>query len=68
MKSGICPKCGSSEIRGNTGNPHGIVVDIWAIPHVNTILLVCTECGYMEFYVEDEAKLAKLREKFGKVE
>jgi len=30
--------------------------------------LVCTDCGYLEFYVEDEAKLAKLKEKFGKVE
>jgi predicted nucleic-acid-binding Zn-ribbon protein len=68
MKSGICPKCGSTKIYGNTGNPHGIVVDRWAFPQLSTILLVCTDCGFLEFYVEDEAKLAKLREKFGKVE
>ena len=68
MKSGICPKCGSSQVFGNTGNPHGISVNAWALPPLNTILLVCTECGYLEFYVEDEAKLTKLREKFGKVE
>jgi predicted nucleic-acid-binding Zn-ribbon protein len=68
MKSGICPKCGSSKVNGNTGNTHGISVDAWAFPQLNTILLVCAECGYLEFYVEDEAKLAKLREKFGKVE
>ncbi|MEO8574691.1 MAG: hypothetical protein ABI481_12035 [Pyrinomonadaceae bacterium] len=68
MKSGTCPKCHGTEIYGNTGNPHGIVVDIWTVPWLKTILLVCTDCGYLEFYVEDEAKLAKLKEKFGKVE
>ena len=67
MKSGICPKCGSSEVYGNTGSSHGIVVDAWA-PWLKTILLVCTGCGYLEFYVEDEAQMAKLKKKFGKVE
>ncbi len=68
MKSGVCPKCGSSEVYGNVRGSHGINVDAWAIPRLNTILLVCTECGYLEFYVEDETKLTELREKFAKVE
>lgn len=68
MKSGICPKCGESEVFGNVGNTHGVVVDSFTVPWINTILLVCTECGYLEFYVEDEANLAHLKTKFGRVE
>lgn len=47
---------------------HGINVGAWTLALLDTILLVCTECGYLEFYVEDETELAKLRDKFGKVE
>jgi predicted nucleic-acid-binding Zn-ribbon protein len=68
MKSGVCPKCGSSEVFGDTGNTHGISVSAWAFPQLATVLLVCAECGYLEFYVEDEEKLAKLKEKLRKVE
>jgi predicted nucleic-acid-binding Zn-ribbon protein len=68
MKSGICPKCESAEVYGDMGSPHGKRVDGWAFTPLKTVLLVCGECGYLEFYVEEEAKLSKLREKFAKVE
>jgi len=67
MKSGICPKCGSPEVYGRTGSAN-VIVDPWSIPWLNTIVLVCTECGYLEFYVQDTVKLVKLREKFAKIE
>ncbi len=68
MKSGICPKCSSSAIYGDIKNPHGIVVDRMKILPMNTILLVCADCGYLEFYVENEQDLEKIRKKCSKVE
>ena len=68
MKSGICPKCGKSEVRGDLSTSHGISVDRMAFPRINTILLVCTNCGFLEFYVEDENDLARIKTKFQKVE
>ncbi len=68
MKSGVCSKCKSKEVYGNVNNTHGISVDPVAFPQMNTILLVCADCGYLEFYVENESDLAKIKKKFGKVE
>ncbi len=68
MKSGVCPKCSSTEIYGDTNNPHGIVVDKGKILPMNTILLVCADCGYLEFYVENENDLERIKKKFRKVE
>ena len=61
MKSGICPKCGENEVYGDGNKPHGISVNWMAISWVNTILLVCASCGYIEFYVENEEDLANIR-------
>lgn len=68
MKSGICPKCNSKEIYGDLNHPHGIQVQKFAFTPVNTILLVCANCGYLEFYVENDSDLEKIKKKFRKVE
>ena len=68
MKSGICPKCKSMEIYGDINHPHGIQVEKLAFRPINTILLVCADCGYLEFYIENEKDLEKIREKLSKVE
>ena len=68
MKNGICPKCESKEVYGDVNNPHGISVDKLAFSPMNTILLVCADCGYLEFYVENEKDLEKIKKRFGKVE
>ena len=68
MKSGICPKCESREVYGNGDWSHGIGVDRMAIFPMNTILLVCADCGYLEFYVENEKDLVKIKKKFQKIE
>lgn len=68
MKSGICPKCRSTEVYGDTNHPHGITFEMWTINPMNTILLVCADCGYLEFYIENEKDLEKIKNKFGKVE
>jgi predicted nucleic-acid-binding Zn-ribbon protein len=68
MKDGICPKCGAKEVYGDHANPHGLRVIWTAILPPDTILLVCAECGYLEFYVEHEKDLAKIKKNFQKIE
>jgi predicted nucleic-acid-binding Zn-ribbon protein len=68
MKSGTCPKCGQEDVYGDLNTPHGISVDRMAVPRINTILLVCGSCGYLEFYVETEEDLSKVQSKFRRVE
>lgn len=68
MKSGICPKCGGNEVYGDYAKPHGISVLWTALSPVNSILLACVNCGYLEFYIENEQDLAKVKKKFHKIE
>ena len=68
MKSGICPKCGSNEVYGDLNSTHGISVDRMSLPQINTILLACSDCGYLEFYIDNEKDLEKVKKRFGRVE
>ena len=69
MKSGICPKCESTR---NLRRFECIRTELklikWRLRRMNTILLVCADCGYLEFYVENEKDLEKIKKKFRKVE
>ena len=74
MKNGQCPKCGSSEIyhklNGLAGSSSVAVRVSW-ISSLWLDIYVCTDCGYVESYVEsyavDKGKLSKLREKWDRV-
>ena len=68
MKSGICPKCNEKEVYGDHAKPHGISVLWTVISPVDTILLVCANCGYLEFYIENEQDLVKVKKNFQKIE
>ncbi|MEP6902311.1 MAG: zinc ribbon domain-containing protein [Actinomycetota bacterium] len=68
MKSGICPKCGESEVYGDHAKTHGLSVIWTAILPAHTILLACANCGYLEFYIENEKDLAKVKKNFQKIE
>lgn len=66
MKDGICPKCKSGEVYTSADDTHGIRVPLsWR--DVPTNLYVCTVCGYLEFYVQYESDLEKIRLKLKKV-
>lgn len=67
MTTGICPKCSGSEIRvvANTATEVAISIGWTATAFLN--YYVCTDCGYVELYVQDEKLLPKLAEKYPKV-
>ena len=70
MKSGICPKCERSEVYVDTpwiANSHGIGVTL-AFPPIATDLLVCVNCGYLEFYLAKDSDAEKISNKFKKVD
>jgi len=55
-------------VYGDHAKPHGISILWTAIFPVNSILLACVNCGYLEFYIENEQDLAKVKKKFHKIE
>lgn len=66
MKSGKCPKCGSSEVYYQQ---NGIYVPKTLGTFINTENgnmgsttddYICTSCGYVERYVTDQAKLKRI--------
>ncbi len=66
MKKGNCPKCGGTEIRTNRGNAHQTdhhYLGSVGITGIRCHVYVCTDCGYLEDYVDRDA-LAKIREKW----
>ncbi len=58
MKNGTCPKCRKKSVHVVLTNEDSI----W-IASLRTAFLsqfVCVECGYVEFYVQDESLLPKI--------
>ena len=76
MRSGTCPKCGSSEVySGAHMHPWSKLGYDWA----NTIPIaflsfasldnyVCVDCGYVESYIGDRRKLEKITQQWPRVE
>lgn len=54
-KTGTCPKCGSMEIKGfytaATETSVGVILSRWHSVTLET--LTCADCGYTEFYAND---------------
>jgi len=73
MKNGLCPKCGSTDIRsgeflaekegGYTGNRIPVTIALlnsaaWLDNYV------CARCGYVESYIADPKRLAEIAERW----
>jgi len=60
MKSGMCPKCGSRDVRITPGEP--ISLSYSRVELVPLLKYVCLQCGFVEEYVahpdRDRARLA----------
>lgn len=67
MKSGQCPKCGSSEVYRKTRGAleEGVSISLWAAATLDTY--ICTNCGYIENYVLDDSNFTKIVKKWDKV-
>jgi predicted nucleic-acid-binding Zn-ribbon protein len=73
VKNGKCPKCGSKEVYcGDDVHPksgpfgsNSIPVSLTSIASLDNY--VCTDCGYMESYIADPAKLKEIFVKWRRV-
>ncbi|MCC6297911.1 MAG: hypothetical protein IT314_01345 [Anaerolineales bacterium] len=71
MKSGTCPNCGGAEVYAGTeikfkdGRYNVIPISLLDFAELDNY--VCVECGYIESFVADRAKLDKIKEKWVKV-
>jgi hypothetical protein len=66
MKNGICPKCGSKDVRSGTQWSRGGTYSSNRIPLGNMVSgapldnYVCVNCGYVESYISDERSLREI--------
>lgn len=67
MKDGICRKCGENEVYMRGDGYFGLNVPISVFSKTFLELYVCAECGYLEFYVQNDEKLKQIPEVFKKV-
>ncbi len=74
MKSGLCPKCGSTDIRsgeflaeqggGYTGNRIPVAIASFFNSAAWLDNYACTRCGCVESYIADPKKLAEIAERW----
>lgn len=70
MKSGVCPKCSSSQIYSGVdvfmkgGGHGGNRIPITSFTSARLDNYVCVECGYVESYISERDKLEKIVEKW----
>lgn len=67
MKDGICAKCGEREVYTRRDGFFGLEIPVSVASKTFVELYVCARCGYLEFYVQNEAKLRQIPESFKKV-
>ena len=73
MKTGKCPKCGSEQVFHGKNIPaksgpfgsNSIPISLLSIAALDNY--VCTECGYLERYVAETAKLKEISTKWPRV-
>lgn len=71
MKNNICPKCNSNDILkipgsvGAHGSGNNILLGMTIFSAVKVTRYVCGRCGFSEEWIDDQAGLDKLKQKFG---
>lgn len=74
MRSGFCPKCSSETVfeaqngvgLGSNAGAVSVFIGIFGTPSRYTSYL-CATCGYVEYYIDDRAKLQAVAEHWQKV-
>jgi len=71
MRNGKCPKCGSNNVftkKDGIGTGDGFYVRTSFMVSPSTINdYICTDCGYVERYIDDKKKLEEVAQKWQKV-
>lgn len=66
MKSGRCPKCSSTNVffRDGAGDRGALIVAFFSFARLRDY--VCVDCGYVESYVRDKAKLEIIKSRWNR--
>ena len=69
MKNGICLKCEAKEIHvyTNMDGQSAIAITMWKWKNAKIDYYICTNCGYVELFVQDKSLLPEIAEKYPKV-
>lgn len=67
MKDGICPKCNQKEVHFYLNTAAELSINLSFFGSAGLIYYICTNCGYLELFVEDKENLPKIAEKYPKV-
>jgi predicted nucleic-acid-binding Zn-ribbon protein len=67
MKSGICPKCEAKEVHLYTNLSAELSINVGFLSAANLNYYICTNCGYVELFVQEKSVLPKIAEKYPKV-
>ena len=67
MKAGICPKCERKEVHVFKNTAAELSINVGVFSAAGLVYYVCTNCGYVELFVDDKEKLPKIAEKYPRV-
>jgi predicted nucleic-acid-binding Zn-ribbon protein len=67
MNTGICLKCGEKEVHLASNTTVEVAVALTWRESATLDYYVCTNCGYVELFVQDAELLPKIAEKYPKV-
>lgn len=67
MKNGICPKCNGKEVHLYKNTGAELAISVGFLGSASVVYYICTDCGYVELFVEDKSKLPKIAEKYPRV-
>ena len=67
MKSGKCPKCSSSEIYKRPKFSPNSSIAFNLFTQMRFQIYICSQCGYLEAYIDDIEELIGLTEKWKRV-
>ncbi len=67
MKNGICPKCEGKEVHLVSNTTSEVAISLTFLSTAFLNYYVCTNCGYVEMFVQDEKLLPKIAEKYPRV-
>lgn len=67
MKNGICPKCEAREVHLYADAAIEMAVYLGYFKSAGLKYYICTQCGYVELFVENKEDLPRIAEKYPKV-